>query len=40
VYEENDPQFYVDISITKDQKFLVISSGTKMINEIHVLDRG
>ena len=39
VFIDNDPTHYIDIGVTKDQKFLVISSNTKEDSEIWVLPR-
>jgi len=39
VFEDNDPTHYVDLGVTKDKKFLVISSNTKEDSEILVLPR-
>lgn len=39
IYEDNDPTHYVDLGVTKDKKFLVISSNTKEDSEILVLER-
>jgi len=39
VFEDSDPTHYVDLSVTKDKKFLVISSNTKEDSEILVLER-
>jgi protease II len=40
VYEDTDPTHYVDLGVTKDKMFLVISSNTKEDSEILVLPRG
>jgi len=40
VFEDSDPTHYVDLGVTKDKKFLVISSNTKEDSEIMVLPRG
>lgn len=39
IFEEKDEQFYVDITITKDKKYLVISSSTKQTAEVYVVKR-
>jgi oligopeptidase B len=39
IFEENDEQFYVDISVTKDKKFMVISSSPNQIAEVFVVRR-
>ena len=39
IFEDKDPTHYVDLSVTKDKKFLVISSNTKEDSEIFVLER-
>mmetsp|Transcript_42157 Transcript_42157/g.106366 ORF Transcript_42157/g.106366 Transcript_42157/m.106366 type:complete len:676 (-) Transcript_42157:315-2342(-) len=37
VYEESDPKFFVDVSSTKDRKYIVISSNSKRTGEVHVI---
>jgi len=39
VYEDKNPTHYVDLGVTKDKKFFVISSNTKEDSEILVLRR-
>lgn len=39
VYQDNDPTHYVVLGMTKDKKFLVISSSTKEDSEILVMRR-
>ena len=40
IFIDDNPTNYVDIGITKDKKFLVISSSTKEDSEIWVMERG
>ncbi len=40
IYEDTDPTHYIDMGVTKDKKYLVISSNTKEDSEILVLERG
>ena len=40
IYEDTDPTHYVDLGVTKDKQFLVISSNTKEDSEVLVLRRG
>ena len=40
VFMDHDPTHYIDISVTKDRKYLVINSSTKEDSEVWVLDRG
>jgi len=37
IYVDDDPTHYVDIGVTKDQKYLIISSNTKEDSEIWVI---
>lgn len=39
IFVDDDPTHYVDIGVTKDQKYLIISSNTKEDSEIWVLPR-
>ena len=39
VFVDHDPTHYIDISVTKDRKYLVINSNTKEDSEVWVLDR-
>ena len=39
VFEDKDPTHYVDMGVTKDKKFLIISSNTKEDSEVLVLRR-
>lgn len=39
IFEDSDPTHYVDITATKDQKYLVINNNTKEDSEIWVLER-
>ena len=39
IFVDDNPTNYVDIGITKDKQFLVISSATKEDSEIWVMDR-
>lgn len=39
IYEDTNPTHYVDLGVTKDKKFLIISSNTKEDSEILVLPR-
>ena len=39
IFIDDNPTNYVDIGITKDKRYLVISSNTKEDSEIWVLDR-
>lgn len=39
VYEETDPRYYLDLAVTKDKKYLTITSSTKVNSEVHILDR-
>ncbi|MBI2688007.1 MAG: S9 family peptidase [Acidobacteria bacterium] len=38
VLEESDERFYVELSKTKDKKYVLISSDSKMTSEAHYLD--
>jgi len=40
IYEDTDPTHYIDMGVTKDKKYIVISSNTKEDSEILVLERG
>ena len=39
IFVDDDPTHYVDIGVTKDKKYLIISSNTKEDSEIWVLPR-
>lgn len=39
MFVDHDPTHYIDISVTKDRKFLLINSSTKEDSEIWVVDR-
>lgn len=39
VFVDHDPTHYLDISITKDRKYLLINSNTKEDSEIWLIDR-
>ena len=39
IFIDDDPTHYVDIGVTKDKKYLIISSNTKEDSEIWVLPR-
>jgi len=39
IFVDDDPTHYIDISISKDRKFLIINSSTKEDSEIWVLPR-
>ena len=39
VFQDDDPTHYVDLGVTKDKKYFVISSNTKEDSEILVLKR-
>ena len=39
VFQDDDPTHYVDLGVTKDKKFFIISSNTKEDSEILVLKR-
>ena len=39
VFEDKEPTHYVDLGMTKDKKFLIISSNTKEDSEVLVLPR-
>ncbi|RLN54192.1 hypothetical protein BBJ29_003795 [Phytophthora kernoviae] len=38
IYEENDEAFFVDVSQTKDTRFVLINCNSKSTSEIHALD--
>ncbi|HYJ67162.1 MAG TPA: S9 family peptidase [Nocardioidaceae bacterium] len=38
VYEEADDRFWVSIDLTRSRKYLVLSLGSKITSEVHVLD--
>ena len=40
IFIDDNPTNYIDIGVTKDKKFLVISSSTKEDSEIWVMERG
>jgi len=39
LFTDEDPTHYVDISVTKDKRYLIINNNTKEDSEIWVLDR-
>lgn len=39
VFVDDDPTHYIDIGVTKDKKFIVISSNTKEDSEVWIADR-
>ena len=39
IFQDDDPTHYVDLGVTKDKKYFVISSSTKEDSEILVLKR-
>lgn len=39
LFIDNDPTHYIDISLSKDRRYLIINSSTKEDSEIWVLDR-
>lgn len=39
LFVDYDPTHYIDIGVTKDKKFIVISSNTKEDSEVWVADR-
>ncbi|MFC0554633.1 S9 family peptidase [Planotetraspora thailandica] len=38
VYQEDDERFWVGVGLTRSQRYLVISSGSKITTEVRVLD--
>ncbi|GLW25457.1 protease [Microbispora amethystogenes] len=38
VYQEDDERFWVGIGLTRSQRYLVLSSGSKITSEVRVLD--
>jgi oligopeptidase B len=38
VYEESDERFWVGIGLTRSQRYLVLSAGSKITSEVRVLD--
>lgn len=38
IYEEPDDAFFVDISTTKDDNFILVSSNSKITSEVHYID--
>jgi len=40
IFIDDNPTHYIDLGITKDKKFLTISSSTKEDSEIWVIERG
>jgi oligopeptidase B len=38
VYQEDDERFWVGIGLTRSQRYLIISSGSKITSEVRVLD--
>ncbi|XP_041063155.1 prolyl endopeptidase-like [Carcharodon carcharias] len=39
VYKENDPRFFVELTCTKDGRFITINSNSKNSSEVWLLDR-
>ncbi len=39
VFVDHDPTHYIDISVSKDRKYLIINSNTKEDSEVWVLSR-
>ena len=39
VYEEKEENFYLDLNVSKDKKFVILTSSSKEITEILVKDR-
>ncbi len=39
IFVDHDPTHYIDLSVTKDKKYLLICSNTKEDSEIWILDR-
>ena len=37
---DDDPTHFIDLTVSKDRKFFVISSNTKEDSEVYVLPRG
>lgn len=38
LYEEKDPSFFLDITKSKDRKYLLLNSNTKTTSEVRILD--
>ncbi|XP_028410328.1 prolyl endopeptidase-like isoform X2 [Dendronephthya gigantea] len=38
IFEENDARFFVDVSCTKDRRFVTINSSSKTTSEVYILD--
>jgi len=38
VFEENNDAFYLDITKTKDSKYLIITANSKTASEIYLID--
>jgi oligopeptidase B len=39
LWEEKDPAFFVDLTMTKDKKYIVLNSNSKTTSEVCVIDR-
>jgi len=39
LFIDDDPTHYIDIGVTKDKKYLIISSNTKEDSETWVIER-
>lgn len=39
VFVDHDPTHYIDISTSKDKKYIMINSSTKEDSEVWILDR-
>jgi oligopeptidase B len=39
LWVESDPAFYVDLTMTKDKKYIVINSNSKTTSEVQIVDR-
>ena len=38
MYEETDPQWFVDVSITKDNRLICINCNDRVSSEVRILD--
>jgi oligopeptidase B len=38
IYSESDPTFFINLYATKDEKFMVIASGSRTSTELHLID--
>mmetsp|Transcript_38977 Transcript_38977/g.62886 ORF Transcript_38977/g.62886 Transcript_38977/m.62886 type:complete len:663 (+) Transcript_38977:369-2357(+) len=36
VYQENDDSFFLDVAVTKDEKYLLVNTNSKSTSEVHV----